>query len=119
MKFLKNSAIITAYVLLIGVFFTVGYAWGNKNVKTKTAAGENQTMEVSQIKSDVEETNYLLIIENSQICIYKTDGGQRQLIQSDHITEGIFPSVDIKQLREGIRVNSYEEAQQIFENFVS
>lgn len=40
-------------------------------------------------------------------------------ILSEEISENVFPSEDIDELKKGVEFDNLDEAQQMFENFVS
>ena len=46
-------------------------------------------------------------------------GNNKTAILSEEISENVFPSEDIDELKKGVEFDNLDEAQQMFENFVS
>ena len=126
MNKIKNSVIIAAYVLLVTIFFFGGYAFGSREgEKELVFDAPEPTVQAAVQAAAVKETDeeekifYTVIIQNGRLCLFKDDGGSRTLVSSDEISENIYPSADIAELRKGIEFDSMEKAQELFENFVS
>lgn len=49
----------------------------------------------------------------------KCVGDNKTAILSEEISENVFPSEDIDELKKGVEFDNLDEAQQMFENFVS
>jgi hypothetical protein len=121
MKILKNTLIVSSYVLLVAVFFTGGYAVGKMG-----AAGESEPIP-SQMPKNMEtvsqfvsaEPEYEVIIENGTLKIYRCIGDERTVLSSEEISENVFPKDDIEELHKGVKFERLDDAQQLFENFVS
>lgn len=118
MKKMKNTLIISSYLLLVALFFSVGYALGSAG--TKGNGSPVPVMETYEIpETEIETPEYELISEDGVLTIYRCIGSSRNVIMSEEISEDIFPKEDIEELREGVRFKRLEQAQQMFENFVS
>ena len=119
MKKIKNTLIITSYVLLVALFFATGYALGKRN----TEPVSEPTVEDSSVTvtgdSVVEAPTYEVIYEDGEIKINKCIGDMRETITSEKISEKVFPPDDISELKKGVNFERLEAAQQMFEKFVS
>lgn len=121
MKILKNTLIVSSYVLLVALFFGGGYALGRKTAAPGVTVMPSQTPSEVQAASEavLPAPEYEVTIENSELRIYKCIGDDKQLIVSEKISENVFPQSDIQELRRGVKFERLEAAQQMFENFVS
>lgn len=121
MKNLKNTLIVSSYLLLIALFFGGGFAIGRIGTDNKTQPAPTQTMPAVETIADNEDKSpyYELKAENGKLIIYKCIGDNKQVIASEEISENIFPKEDIEELNQGVTFDRLEEAQQMFENFVS
>ncbi len=70
-------------------------------------------------KSIVQSPVYEVIIEDGALKINKCIGDDKTVMVSEEISENIYPSGDIEELKRGVVFERLEEAQQMFENFVS
>lgn len=121
MKILKNTLLISSYLLLVALFFFGGYAIGRREINNEGTFPE-PTMYAAWSEQEVEERRspeYEVIIEDGILKIYKCIGENKSVIMSEEISESIFPRQDIKELKDGVRFDRLEAAQQMFENFVS
>lgn len=121
MKILKNTLIISSYLLLIALFFSGGYALGRRGAESDAPVPE-ATAYPAWTEEKTENTaapEYEVIIEDEVLKIYKCIGKSKSVVTSEKISERVFPPQDIAELREGVRFERLEEAQQLFENFVS
>lgn len=121
MKFLKNTMIVSSYLLLVALFFGGGYAigrMGTEEIKKETPIPSPATVETVTAKS-IESPVYELIIEDGVLKINKCIGEDKTVITSEEISESVFPREDIEELKRGVRFERLEQAQQMFENFVS
>lgn len=124
---IKNSLITAAYVLLTALFFFGGYALGSRSedkelvfdAPAETARAVIPAAAVKEGEREEDRTVYTVIIQNGRLCLFKDEGGSRTLISSEEISENIYPSADIAELRRGIEFDSMDKAQELFENFVS
>ena len=62
---------------------------------------------------------YEVKVENGLLQINKCVGDNKMAILSEEISENVFPSEDIDELKKGVEFDNLDEAQQMFENFVS
>ena len=118
MKKMKNTLIISSYVLLVAMFFSGGYALGRMGMKEEVIPTPTMSV-VEATEMDIETPEYELIIEEGMLTIYKCIGDSKSVIMSEEISENIFPKDDIEELKRGVRFERLEQAQQMFENFVS
>ena len=121
MRILKNTLLISSYLLLVALFFSGGYALGRREINNEGAFPE-PTMYAAWSEQEKEERRspeYEVIIEDGVLKIHKCVGENKTVIMSEEISESIFPQQDIKELKEGVRFDRLEAAQQMFENFVS
>lgn len=121
MKILKNTLIVSSYVLLVALFFTGGYAIGKIGVEKETPAAPQITPEAvaAAAEKTAEGPEYEVVIEDGGLKIYKCIGDIKTIVMSEEISEAVFPPDDVRDLREGVRFERLEQAQQMFENFVS
>lgn len=121
MKNLKNTIIVSSYLLLIALFFGGGYALGR--IGTDSKENEMPLPTTAAVETIAENENkspyYEVKTENGRLVIYKCIGDNKQVIASEEISENIFPKDDIEELKEGVQFDRLEKAQQMFENFVS
>ena len=116
MKILKNTLIVSSYVLLVALFFGGGYAIGRIGVPTPMPT----VAAVEEVNAnDVKTTVYEVKVENGLLQINKCVGDNKTAILSEEISENVFPSEDIDELKKGVEFDNLDEAQQMFENFVS
>lgn len=121
MKNLKNTLIISSYVLLMALFFSGGYALGKIGTKENNVSMPLPTMDAvaASVESAVKSPVYEVIIEDGVLKIYKCIDEEKTVITSEEISENVFPKADIEELRRGVKFERLEAAQQMFENFVS
>ncbi|MGN0107449.1 MAG: hypothetical protein ACI4A5_07130 [Hominilimicola sp.] len=121
MKKLKNTLIISSYVLLVALFFTGGYALGKIGTGKDVTTAPLPTMRAAMANAEPEIKSpvYELIIEDGILKIYKCIGDEKTVITSEGISESVFPKDDIEELKKGVKFERLEAAQQMFENFVS
>ena len=117
MKILKNTLIVSSYVLLVALFFGGGYAIGRIGVSDSVPTPMPTVAEVNA--NDVKTTVYEVKVENGLLQINKCVGDNKTAILSEEISENVFPSEDIDELKKGVEFDNLDEAQQMFENFVS
>ena len=116
MKILKNTLIVSSYVLLVALFFGGGYAIGRIGVSDSVPT----VAAVEEVNAnDVKTTVYEVKVENGLLQINKCVGDNKTAILSEEISENVFPSEDIDELKKGVEFDNLDEAQQMFENFVS
>lgn len=121
MKNLKNTLIISSYLLLVALFFSGGYAIGKISTE-KTA--EPMPLETPEaVETSVTEQKrfpeYEVKIEEGVLKIYKCIGEKKEVVTSEEISVDVFPREDIEELGRGVRFERLEQAQYLFENFVS
>ena len=110
MKILKNTLIVSSYVLLVALFFGGGYAIGRIGVSDSVPTPMPTVAAVEEVNAnDVKTTVYEVKVEN----------GLLQINKCEEISENVFPSEDIDELKKGVEFDNLDEAQQMFENFVS
>lgn len=120
MKILKNTLIISSYVLLVALFFGGGYAIGRIGVSGSVPTPMPTVAAVEEVNAnDVKTTVYEVKVENGLLQINKCVGDNKTAILSEEISENVFPSEDIDELKKGVEFDNLDEAQQMFENFVS
>lgn len=121
MKILKNTIIVSSYVLLVALFFSGGYAIGkigtDKN-ETPIPTPYEKTVEAVSEKA-VQSPTYEVVIEEGKLIIYKCIGEIKTMIASEEISEDVYPKEDVEELKKGVEFERLEGAQQMFENFVS
>ena len=122
MKILRNSLIISAYVLLLGIFFIGGYAFGNSKTPAPyptTAPAPEENEQVMNRAPIEENERYEVIAENGRLCLYKITTSEKTLITGEDISIDIFPYEDAQELKNGVFFDDLAGAQAMFENFVS
>ncbi len=121
MKNMKNTLIISSYLLLIALFFSGGYVLGGHNGTNDAPPPEPSAavMSMSSHGGGDNSPQYEVIIEDGVLKIYKCIGENKTMIMSEEISESVFPSGDVEDLKKGVRFPRLEAAQQLFENFVS
>ena len=118
---MKNTLIVCAYVLLMVLFFFGGYAMGGAR-REKTTVAVSATPEPVTVPAAVagpQKSRYELVLENSELFLYKRDGESSELLYSHPIIETVFPREDVEELRNGVWFDSLDDAQSLLENFVS
>ena len=100
MKILKNTLIVSSYVLLVALFFGGGYAIGRIGVSDSVPTPMPTVAAVEEVNANDVRDNKTAIL-------------------SEEISENVFPSEDIDELKKGVEFDNLDEAQQMFENFVS
>ena len=125
MKILKNTLIVSSYVLLVALFFGGGYAIGRIGMSDSVPTPMPTVAAVEEVNAnDVKTTVYEVKVENGLLQINKCVGDNKTMadktaILSEEISENVFPSEDIDELKKGVEFDNLDEAQQMFENFVS
>ena len=89
------------------------------NTKTEPAATVNPDTVQTISGTVVESPVYEVIIEDGELKIYKCIGDNKTVIASEEISVNVFPKGDVEELKQGVRFERLEAAQQLFENFVS
>lgn len=116
MNNLKKTAAISSYILLTALFFWGGYALGNMRPKETADITREHAIEVNApIDADI----YYLILEEGILSFYSISDGEKTLIASENISENIYPTDDMRDLKNGVMFDNIEDAQALFENFVS
>ncbi len=121
MKNLKNTLIVSSYVLLAALFFTGGRAIGKIGAEKEIPVVPEITPEAvtAAAEKTVESPEYEVVIEGGALRMYECMGNIKTIVASEEISENVFPAEDVRDLREGVRFERLEQAQQMFENFVS
>lgn len=121
MKNLKNTLIVSSYVLLVALFFGGGYAIGRIGINTVDEPEVTMLPDTVQTVSEalVESPVYEVIIEDGELKIYKCIGEDKTVVAREEISVNVFPRSDVEELTRGVRFERLEAAQQMFENFVS
>ncbi len=124
MENIKNSLLIASYVLLMTVFFAGGYVFGSH--QGETAPAVRQTYEPvravnaeTEIETKESVTVYTVILDGSDLYLYRVTDGVNNELARHKISEGVFPAGDIEMLRNGVTLDNPGDAQELFENFVS
>ena len=90
------------------------------NFHTELILSESEVVTVEEVNAnDVKTTVYEVKVENGLLQINKCVGDNKTAILSEEISENVFPSEDIDELKKGVEFDNLDEAQQMFENFVS
>jgi hypothetical protein len=122
MKILKNTTIVLAYLLLVTLFFGGGYALGRltdaERVQTTSVQGSAEEINEESEREFV-TPHYELLLTDGTLEINKCIGESKTFIMGQEISEGLFPYEDVAELKKGITFKRLEEAQQMYENFVS
>ena len=114
MKILKNTLIVSSYVLLVALFFGGGYAIGRIGVSDSVPTPMPTVAAVEEVNAnDVKTTVYEVKVENGLLQINKCVGDNKTAILSEEISE------NVDELKKGVEFDNLDEAQQMFENFVS
>lgn len=117
---MKNTLIVCAYVLLMVLFFFGGYAMGGARRETTVAVSATpEPVTVPAAVAGPQKARYELVLENSELFLYKRDGESSELLYSHPIIETVFPREDVEELRNGVWFDSLDDAQSLLENFVS
>ena len=97
-----------------------GYAIGRIGVSDSVPTPMPTVAAVEEVNAnDVKTTVYEVKVENGLLQINKCVGDNKTAILSEEISENVFPSEDIDELKKGVEFDNLDEAQQMFENFVS
>lgn len=119
----KNIISFLAYVLLMLIFFGLGFFMGGYTAKpmpvvSATAPPEN-IMRASLPAVMEEKLLYTVKIENGKLLLYRMEKGKKDIIYSAEISESIFPPEDIMELKNGKSFDDIESANAFIENFAS
>lgn len=117
----QNIIIISAYILLIVLFFTVGYFLGRINTaKTHTQEFKAPYAKSAAAPTLAPETEFykLKMIDNN-LVLYKITPNSENEVYSTQIIKDIFPPEDIYELQNGITFSNIYDAHSFIENFVS
>lgn len=113
---LKTGAICIAGVMAAAIFFAAGYIIG----KNTPSVHEAQAVEAISMPEPPEEPKYYeLSLGGNMLCLYEIDGDEKVMIAGEHISPGIFPENDRRELEKGIRFEELSKAQTAFEDFIS
>ena len=119
---LKNTLIISSYVLLVALLFSGSYVLGRSTVRRgapePTAEPAAETVE-TVTEDEVKAPFYEVVMEDGKLIIYKCIGNTKSVVASEEVSESIFPKDDVKELKKGVKFDRLYGAQQMFENFVS
>ena len=118
---IKNTLIISSYVLLVALLFSGSYVLGRSTVRKDVPDNIEETAEAVETVTDneVKAPYYVVCMEDGKLIIYKCIGSIKSIVASEEISESIFPKDDVAELKEGVRFDRLDGAQQMFENFVS
>lgn len=117
---MKNTLIVCAYVLLMVLFFFGGYTMGGlRSEKMVAVSATPEPVNVPVAVSGPQKARYELILENSELFLYKRDGDSSELLYSHPIIENVFPREDVEELKNGVSFDNLDDAQSLLENFVS
>ncbi len=133
LKNLKYGMGILAYVLLIGLFFAIGYYTGNihgASVQKKIYETEDEAISTSSYASVYEggentadkspgDTVYEVSLDGGMLVIIKHHNGDTASIAQCAIAENVYPKADIERLKKGIKFDDIKDALSVFEDFVS
>lgn len=119
----RNIIISVSYVFLTAVFFAGGYAIGYRNgggmLSTPTAVTTTAEENTPVPSPTIQPSGYRVILEDSELRLYKDENGSSRLISHEEISEGAFPGYDIEILKGGRSFSTIEEALELMENFLS
>ena len=94
MKILKNTLIVSSYVLLVALFFGGGYAIGRIGVSDSVPTPMPTVAAVEEVNAnDVKTTVYEVKVENGLLQINKCVGDNKTAILSEEISENVFPRI--------------------------
>lgn len=123
---LKYGIKTVSYVLIVALFFAIGYNTGKINgrraaekliaEKAEEASVTSVTEETAEYKTD--KADYTVAVKNGRIVVTDNSDNARE-IASGTICEEIYPASDIEELREGLQFEDKKQAMEMFENFVS
>ena len=116
-----NIISISAYILLIVLFFMIGYFLGRittSNKQTSTMRAElSQPAIAPTLAPETEFFRLKMVDEN--LILYRVTPHTNEEIYKIQIIEDIFPTQDISELRKGITFSNIYDAHSFIENFVS
>lgn len=119
---LKNTLIISSYVLLVALIFSGSYVIGKSTMqKDVPKATEKPSEDVvdAVLEQETRMPFYEVCAEEGKLIIYKCIGNTKSVVTSEDISESVFPKEDMEELKKGVIFDRLEGAQQMFENFVS
>lgn len=121
---MKEKTALLSYVLIVALFFSVGYFAGVTNgknrVKEDLATATNSPRAVNASVSTEEEiSEYVLILEDGRLTIYENISDKKSVIASCDISEKVYPPEDISALKKGMIFAEKTDAMAMFENFAS
>ena len=98
MKFLKNTLIVSSYLLLMALFFGVGFAVGKSYTPSEVQVA-TENIPVTEEAGPVQKTEnieYEVIISDGLLILYKCTENEKEVISSESISESVFPKADIE-----------------------
>ena len=118
---IKNTLIISSYVLLVALLFSGSYVLGKSTMRRDIPLPDEMIEEAVETVTDneIKAPYYEVCMEDGRLIIYKCIGNTKSVVASEEISESIFPKDDVAELKKGVRFDRLDGAQQMFENFVS
>ena len=113
----KKVIFVSTYALLIVGFFFCGYALGKLPGREEADIVSEPVAAINE--GTVESEIYYLTLKDGILEFYSISDGEKTLIASENVSENIFPTDDMRDLKNGVTFDNIEDAQALFENFVS
>ena len=118
----SNIIIIFAYLLLVLVFFALGFIIGNINHEkpvVSTAVPKSELMSVSLPAAIEEKLKYCVRLNGDELSLLRVTQDGEEMMYTVKISADMFPKEDIEALKAGVELDSINEAHSLIENFVS
>lgn len=118
----SNIIIIFAYLLLVLVFFALGFIIGNINHEkpvVSTAVPKSELMSVSLPAVIEEKLKYCVRLNGDELSLLRVTQDGEEMMYTVKISADMFPKEDIEALKAGVELDSINEAHSLIENFVS
>lgn len=118
----SNIIVISAYLLLVIVFFFLGLMLGNVNRPkpvVSTAVQRSELMSVSLPATIEEKLKYCVRLNGDELSLLRITQDGEEMMYTVKISADMFPKEDIEALKAGIELDSINEAHSLIENFVS
>ena len=118
----SNIIVIFAYLLLVLVFFALGFIIGNINRPkpvVSTAVSKDELMSVSLPATIEEKLKYCVRLNGDELSLLRVTQEGEEMMYTVKISADMFPKEDIEALKAGVELDSINEAHSLIENFVS
>lgn len=122
---MKKSHYILISAAVTAICITAACARRDNTDEMREERGRRQVLSGKNDVEDttpapqVEETTYLMRLENKTLTLYEIKDGEENAVKAVNIEPSYYPSEDIKELNKGIYAYSKEDGYIRMENFTN